>query len=123
MATRQINEVIQHLCRTVLGPDQRMTDAQLLDAFIARQDADAFQALVRRHGPMVFAVCRRLLRNHHDAEDAFQAVFLVLARKASSIRPRRWSATGYTGSPSKRRKANAINAKRRLREKQVRPCT
>ena len=67
------------------GPVDEVSDGGLLERFIARQDADAFEALVRRHGPMVLRVCRRILRDEHAAEDAFQATFLVLARKAPSI--------------------------------------
>src|SRR3954468_2818673 len=68
-----------------------MSDAELLDRFVSRRDESAetaFEELVSRHGPMVLRVCRSVLRDAHDAEDALQAVFLVLANRARSIRRR-----------------------------------
>src|SRR5262245_40626538 len=74
------------LARLLPAPDPAPADAPLLREFEATRSAGAFEELVRRHGPMVLATCRRVLCNPDDAEDAFQAVFLVLARKASTVR-------------------------------------
>jgi DNA-directed RNA polymerase specialized sigma24 family protein len=59
-----------------------------LERYVSQRDKEAFAALLERHGSMVWGVCRRILGNHHDVEDAFQATFLVLVRKAVSIVPR-----------------------------------
>jgi RNA polymerase sigma factor (sigma-70 family) len=123
MATSQISEVISHLRRMVLLRDGAgLTDGQLLEGFISRRDETALAALVKRHGPMVWGVCRRILRNYHDAEDAFQATFLVLVRKAASIASRELLANWlYSVARQTALKARATIANRRDRERQVTP--
>jgi RNA polymerase sigma factor (sigma-70 family) len=87
MPARASSCVLSSLRRIVAPLDEGTTsDGELLHAFIARRDEAAFERLLRRHGPMVLSVCRRLLGEPADAEDAFQATFLVLVRRADSIR-------------------------------------
>jgi RNA polymerase sigma factor (sigma-70 family) len=121
MATNQMSEVIQHLRRTVLPREEAgLTDRQLLKDYINRREEAAMAALVRRHGPMVWGVCRRVLGNYHDAEDAFQATFLVLVRKAASIASPQLLANWLYGVAHQTAlKARATTAKRRARERQV----
>jgi RNA polymerase sigma factor (sigma-70 family) len=116
-----MKSVIQHLRAAALlqeggGP----TDSQLLESFLSRREGTAFEALLRRHGPMVLGVCRRVLRNAHDAEDAFQAAFLVLVRKANSLQSRELLAGWLHGVAYRTAmKARAMNAKRRAKERQA----
>jgi RNA polymerase sigma factor (sigma-70 family) len=121
MATSPVIVFLQQLRRTALlreGAEQ--TDGQLLEAFIRRRDSQALEVLVRRHAPMVWGVCRRKLANHHDAEDAFQATFLVLVRKAASIRSRELLANWlYRVAHTTACKARQMAAKRSSRERQV----
>ncbi len=121
MATRQTGRVVHHLRRAALLRDGAgLTDGQLLECFLHRHDEAAFEAIVRRHGPMVMGVCRRLLRHDQDAEDAFQATFLVLVRKAAAIASRELLANWLYGvAVNTARKARAAAAKRRGRERQV----
>jgi RNA polymerase sigma factor (sigma-70 family) len=88
MESRPLGHALRYLRRLAAPPEGRRLDAELLDRFVVSQDEEAFGRLVERHGPLVLSVCRRVLHNHHDAEDAFQATFLVLARKARHIRKR-----------------------------------
>ncbi len=121
MPTLQMNGVVQQLRRVALRRDcDDMTDAQLLDCFILHGQEAAFEALVRRHGPMVLGVCQRMLGHQQDAEDAFQTVFLVLVRKGDSIWPRAMVGNWLYGVACQTaQKARALAAKRRTREKQV----
>jgi len=100
--------------------DGSLSDGQLLARFVAARDEASFAALLRRHGPMVLGVCRRVLRHAHDAEDAFQATFLVLARKANSV-VRRESVGCWLYGVAYRTALDAGTriARRHAREKQV----
>ena len=95
-----------------------LSDGQLLDRFVERRDASAFEAIVERYGPLAWGVCRRVLRDHHDAEDAFQATFLVLARKAASVVPREKLGNWLYGVAFQTAmNAKTTRAKRRVRER------
>ena len=89
MANQELRAVLRSLHRAA-GPSGGgpLTDPELLERWVARRDGAAFEVLVWRHGPMVLNVCRRLLPQEHDAEDAFQAAFFALGRKAGSISKR-----------------------------------
>src|SRR5260370_23363476 len=89
MSKGQMQIFLQHIRGLAVGEDAAaLADKALLERFLTRHDQGAFEALVRRHGPMVLGVCRRVLQDPHDAEDAFQATFLVFVRKAAVIRKR-----------------------------------
>jgi RNA polymerase sigma factor (sigma-70 family) len=87
MSGNGTGDVLRSIRRIVGGESGAgLADRELLHAFAARRDGEAFAALVRRHGPMVLGVCRRLLPDANDVEDAFQATFLVLVQKAGALR-------------------------------------
>jgi RNA polymerase sigma factor (sigma-70 family) len=113
--------VLRHIRKMALQASAAsQNDAQLLDAFLAEHDEEAIAALVRRHGPMVLGVCRRVLRHTQDAEDAFQATFLVLVRKASSLRSQAQLGNWLYGVAYRTAmKARVMSAKRRIRERQA----
>jgi RNA polymerase sigma factor (sigma-70 family) len=120
MTTEQSRAITPHPGRVTPPEAPVLTDGQLLGRFVDQRDQAAFAELVTRHGPMVWGVCRRLLATHQDAEDAFQATFLVLVRKAASVVPRELVGHWLYGvAYQTARKARAVAGRRRTRERQV----
>lgn len=121
MPTGQADRLMPTLRRVVLARQSAArSDGELLGAFVTDRDADAFAELVRRHGTMVLGVCRRVTGDRATADDAFQASFLVLARRASSVRPREQVGNFLYGVAYRTAlKARMVLARRRSREKQV----
>jgi RNA polymerase sigma factor (sigma-70 family) len=124
MAVSQASNVF-HCIRTLsVHQHDDTTDADLLDLYVRQKDESAFEALVRRHGSMVLGVCRRILGNGPDAEDAFQATFLVLVRKAATIRPAGMVGNWLYGVAHRTAlEARRAAARRRSKEAQVAPRT
>jgi RNA polymerase sigma factor (sigma-70 family) len=121
MPRANICTVLQCLRQACAAGEARdLTDAQLLQRFLAQREDAAFAVLVERHGPMVLGVCRRVLGDAHGAEDSFQATFMVLVRRAASI-----GCTGslgnwlYTVAQRIASKARTQAAARRLRERRA----
>jgi RNA polymerase sigma factor (sigma-70 family) len=105
---------------TARDEEDSRTRGQLLERFLEGREEAAFEVLLRRHGPMVLGVCRRILSNAHDAEDAFQAAFLVLIRKGQSLRPRQTLGNWLYGvAYPTALKARAARWKRRSKERQT----
>src|SRR5271165_1308717 len=119
VSLRRVSRPLQSLL--VQGTLGQLTDVELLERFTRRDEAeDAFETLVVRHGPAVLKVCRKILGSSHDAEDAFQATFLVLARRAHSIASPQ--ALGFWLQGVARRvahKARVANARRRCHERKM----
>lgn len=121
MVVRQLRDVVKHLRRySILRNDGTLTDDELLGLFASKHDEDAFKALVTRHGPLVLGVCRRVLGHVHDAEDAFQVTFIVLARKAATLRKPKLVGNWLYGTAYRiALKAKSLRARRCAREIQV----
>ena len=121
MSSAQVGAVLRHIRRLATARhDPEVPDDQLLERFARRRDEEAFAALLRRHGPMVLGVCKSILRDAHDADDAFQAAFLLLAQKAGSIH-RREAVSGwlYRVAYHLAVRAQANAARRRIHERRA----
>jgi RNA polymerase sigma factor (sigma-70 family) len=120
MAVGRSSAVRKHLqVLFTAGAVGDLTDGELLERFVMRRDQGAFEVLVERHGPMVLRVCRGVLADRHDAQDAFQATFLVLVRRAGSVRRRDSVASwlfGVAGRVAARARADAARRRRHERE-------
>ncbi len=118
MSSAQVGAVLRYLRKlAVAKSDEQLPDQQLLERFTSHRDEFAYATLLKRHGPMVLSVCRGVLHNPHDAEDAFQATFVVLAQKAGSIHRREAvSSWLYRVAYHLAVKARASAARRRVQE-------
>jgi RNA polymerase sigma factor (sigma-70 family) len=121
MGSPHLSQVIARLRSVLLKQNAAgLSDGELLSVYVRNRDEASFEELVRRHGPMVLGVCRRVLQNPHDAEDAFQATLLVLVRKACSLRsPGMVGNWLYGVAYRTAQEARKIAAKRRAKEAQV----
>jgi RNA polymerase sigma factor (sigma-70 family) len=125
MSAAQLSKVVGQLrgalvTHEAVGP----TEVDLWNRYVLQRDESAFEMLVRRHGPMVLGVCRRVLRHEQDAEDAFQATFLVLVRRAASLRSPQTIANWLHGVARRTAlEARTAAAKRRAREAALLPAT
>jgi RNA polymerase sigma factor (sigma-70 family) len=119
MARHPLRTVLDHLRRLhdVAAAAQR-SDRELLRSFATNNDQDAFAVVVTRHAPLVWGVCRRILGHHQDAEDAFQATFLILARRAGSVR---WqtSVGGWLHTVAQRL---AVRARKQAQQRRIHEC-
>jgi RNA polymerase sigma factor (sigma-70 family) len=124
MPSSPLQSVVRHLRGVLVNHAVAdVLDAELLSRYVLHKDATAFDLLLRRHGPMVLGVCRRVLRDEHDTEDAFQATFLILIRKANKIRdPAKLGNWLYGVAFHTAVRARAARVLRRAKEAQVLPC-
>ncbi len=120
MAQRPWNPILQHIRSLAARHDSPLSDAELLRQFISHNDEAAFESLLRRHGPMVLRVARRTVGNETDAEDVFQATFLLLARRAGAIRKRESVASWLHGVAHRLAlSARSKYARRQVREREA----
>ena len=122
MAAKPLNSLLRQIQQLVGNRAAKQgSDRQLLECFLRRRDETAFAALVERHGRLVLAVCRSVLRQEQDAEDAFQATFLILALRAASIHKRASLPSWLYGVALRTaRKARQARLRRQQHEQQTR---
>src|SRR5579859_3952745 len=120
MSSNPLQTVLSYVRRVAVPGGGDSPDGVLLERFLASRDESAFEALVRRHGPLVLGACRRLLADPNDADDVFQATFVVLARKAGAIRNRASVGAWLYGVAYRiARRAKARAERRRIEESQA----